>query len=77
MNRDRIQASLQTLFQDDSCWRSAKARRIVFWYDADGQFQPTFEELTLPNVTKLQLGDAPFTTKHRLLIQAPEQAFLL
>ncbi len=77
MNRDRIQASLQTLFQDDSRWRSAKARRIVFWYDADGQFQPTFEAITLPNVTKLQLGDTPFTAKHRLLIQEPDQAFLL
>ncbi len=77
MNRDRIQASLQTIFQDDSRWRSAKARRIVFWYDAGGQFQPTFDAITLPNVTKLQLGDTPFTAKHRLLIQEPEQSFLL
>ncbi|MEL6351575.1 MAG: BREX-1 system phosphatase PglZ type A [Cyanobacteria bacterium J06627_28] len=76
MNRDRIQASLQAIFQDDSRWHP-KTRRIVFWYDSDGQFQTTFEELALPNVTKLQLGDTPFTTKYRLLIQAPEQAFLL
>ena len=76
MNRDRIQATLQDIFQDDSRWPH-KGRRIVFWYDSDGQFQPEFDEITLTNVTKHQLSAIPFTTKYHLLIKEPEQHFLL
>lgn len=76
MNRDRTQNTLQDIFQDDSRWPH-KGRRIVFWYDPDGQFPPEFDEITLTNVTKHPLNGTPFTTKHRLLIQEPEQNFLL
>jgi hypothetical protein len=76
MNRDRIQTSLQAIFQDDARWPH-KGRRIVFWYDPDGQFRPDFEALDLPGITPFTLGDTPFTTKHQLLIEAPEQSFLL
>lgn len=76
MNTARIQTSLQTLFQDDTRWAHS-GRRVVFWYDPEAQFQETFDELTLPNVEKLQLADTPFTTKYRLLIQEPTQNFLL
>ncbi|MEL7357897.1 MAG: BREX-1 system phosphatase PglZ type A [Cyanobacteria bacterium J06560_6] len=76
MNRDRIQTSLKAIFQDDTRWPH-KGRRIVFWYDADGQFQPDFEALDLPGITRVPLSDTPFTTKHQLLIKAPDQSFLL
>ncbi len=50
---------------------------MVFWYDPDQQFQETFAELQLEDIEKLQLDDTPFTIKYRLLIQQPNQAFLL
>lgn len=76
MNLERIQDSLKKLFTDDSRWPH-RGRRLIFWYDADGQFQDTFNDLQIPKVEKLQLADIPFTTKHRLLIQQPSQNFLL
>jgi len=76
MNITRIQAILQTLFQDDSRW-SHSGQRVVFWYDPDQQFQDTFAEIQLDDIEKLQLNDTPFTVKYRLLIEQPDQAFLL
>ena len=76
MNINRIQATLQTLFQDDSRW-AHPGQRVVFWYDPDQQFQDTFAEIQLDGIEKLQLNDTPFTVKHRLLIEQPAQAFLL
>lgn len=76
MNTDRIQSTLQNLFQDASRWPHPH-RRLVFWYDPEAQFQETFQELELPNVEKLRLGDTPFTTKYQLVIQHPTQNFLL
>ncbi len=76
MNIDRIQTTLQHRFQDDSIWPHPH-RRLIFWYDADRQFQDTFNDLDIPNVVKLTMGDTPFTTKYHLLIQAPLQNFLL
>jgi uncharacterized protein (TIGR02687 family) len=76
MNTTRIQTTLQTLFQDDTRWVHP-CRRLIFWYDPEAQFQDTFNDLHLPEVEKLILGDTPFTTKYQLLIQQPQQAFLL
>ena len=76
MNTDRIQTTLQQRFQNDSLWPHPY-RRLIFWYDADRQFQDTFNDLDIPNVAKLTLGDTPFTTKYHLLIEAPQQNFLL
>jgi uncharacterized protein (TIGR02687 family) len=76
MNTDRIQSTLQTLFQDQTRWPHPH-RRLIFWYDPEGQFQDTFNELELPAIEKFTLGDTPFTAKHQLLIQQPDRDFLL
>ncbi|EFA73043.1 Putative uncharacterized protein [Raphidiopsis brookii D9] len=76
MNTSQIQTLLQNLFQQDSRWPHTQ-RRIIFWYDPDGQFVSIFEELEINDVKKIQLGDTPFTLKYRLLIEEPEQNFLL
>ena len=76
MNTDRIQTTLQNRFQNDSLWPHPH-RRLIFWYDADRQFQDTFNDLDIPNIVKLTLGDTPFTTKYHLLIEAPQQNFLI
>jgi hypothetical protein len=49
----------------------------VFWYDLDQQFASIFDELQIEAVEKLQPADTPFTTKYRLLIEQPNQNFLL
>lgn len=76
MNLARIQSTLANLFTDESRWPHP-GRRLVFWYDAEGQFQDTFAELHLDNVEKLQLNDTPFTLKHHLLVEQPDQPYLL
>ncbi|KRH98271.1 BREX-1 system phosphatase PglZ type A [Cylindrospermopsis sp. CR12] len=76
MNITRIKNLLQNLFQEDSRWPHHQ-RRVVFWYDPDGQFVSIFEELEINDVKKIQLGDTPFTLKYRLFIEEPEQNFLL
>ncbi len=76
MNTTRIQSSILTLFQDNNRW-SHPGRRVVFWYDSDGQFTDAFNELQLDGIKKLQLGDTPFTVKYHLFIEQPEQPFLL
>jgi len=76
MNLTRVQNTLTNLFSDNSRWPH-KGRKLVFWYDAEGQFQETFAELSLNGIEKLQLDDTPFTLKHRLLVEQPEQPYLL
>jgi hypothetical protein len=76
MNTARIQNTLENLFQDSARW-SHPGQRVVFWYDPDRQFSSSFNELQLEGVEKIQLADTPFTIKHRLLIEQPNQAFLL
>ena len=76
MNTSQIQTLLQNLFQQDFHCPHTQ-RRIIFWYDPDGQFVSIFEELEINDVKKIQLGDTPFTLKYRLLIAEPEQNFLL
>jgi uncharacterized protein (TIGR02687 family) len=76
VNTVRIQNTLENLFQDSPHWLHS-GRRVVFWYDPDEQFTSTFDELQIEGVEKLQVTDNPFTIKHRLLIQQPNQNFLL
>ncbi|MEA5566668.1 BREX-1 system phosphatase PglZ type A [Anabaena sp. UHCC 0399] len=76
MNTNRIQNTLQNLFQDSARWLHSQ-RRIVFWYDPDQQFASIFSEIQIEEVEKLELADTPFTVKYRLLIEYPNQNFLL
>ncbi len=78
MNITRVQNTLINLFTDDSRWPHP-GRRLVFWYDAETQFQGTFTELDLShiNIEKLELDNTPFTLKYRLLVEQPDQPFLL
>jgi uncharacterized protein (TIGR02687 family) len=73
---NRIQTILETLFNDDRRWPH-DGRRIIFWYDADGQFQETFDELAIEGIEKLLLNRNPFHAKYRLLVQSPNENFLV
>ncbi|PYE52026.1 BREX-1 system phosphatase PglZ type A [Deinococcus yavapaiensis] len=76
MSTDRIQSSLKELFDADRHWPH-EGRRVVFWYDAAGEFEETFDTLALPGVQRVRLADTPFTVKRRLLIDEPDAPFLL
>jgi len=51
--------------------------RIVFWYDAKQELREAFDEVSLPDVTKIEIQNDEFSVKHRILKQEPEQKFLI
>lgn len=73
---NRIQTNLETLLNDDRRWPH-DGRKIIFWYDIDGQFQDTFNELAIAQSTKIKLADNPFSVKYQLLIENPNTHFLI
>jgi uncharacterized protein (TIGR02687 family) len=51
--------------------------RIVFWYDAKQELREAFDEVSLPDVTKIEIQNDEFSIKYRVLKQEPEQKFLI
>ncbi len=51
--------------------------RIVFWYDAKNEFKQEFDELYLPAVEKVAVGNDQFGLKYRILREHPTQKYLL
>ncbi|MPY67687.1 BREX-1 system phosphatase PglZ type A [Deinococcus sp. SDU3-2] len=76
MKPDRVRLSLQTLFADDRRW-AHHGRRLVFWYDPEGEFREEISSLHLDGVDVLTLGETPFALKRRLIVQDPDTPFLL
>ena len=74
MDVRQLESTLTTLFTRDD----RVGRQLVFWYDPRGEFGEDVAELSLPGgVEKLTLGATPFTTKYKLLVEAPSTPFLL
>ncbi len=65
---NRIAKALIKLFE---------SQRIVFWYDTKRELRQDFEELSLPEVEKIELKNNEFKVKHQILREQPEQKFLL
>jgi uncharacterized protein (TIGR02687 family) len=76
MNLERVQLSLATLFTDNRRW-SHHGRRLVFWYDPQGEFREEVATLKLPGAEVLTMGPTPFALKRRLLLDEPGANFLL
>lgn len=68
MSTERLQNALAKSFE---------RQRIVFWYDAQGDWWPEFDSLQLSGVEKVCLQNNEFGVKHRLIREAPNQKFLL
>lgn len=51
--------------------------RIVFWYDTKQELRPDFEELSLPDIEKVELTNNEYGIKYRILREQPQQKFLL
>ncbi len=68
MAEAQIKETLKSYFED---------KRIVFWYDEKSQFTEDFNELEIPNVTKIKLENNEFGVKYRVLREEPTQRFLI
>src|SRR5688572_22723352 len=68
MSTARIQSALQNEFE---------RKRIVFWYDADSDWLPEFDAISLDGVAKLRVENDELAVKHRVTREAPGQKFLL
>ncbi|WP_221091548.1 BREX-1 system phosphatase PglZ type A [Deinococcus aquaedulcis] len=62
--------------QDDRRWAHS-GRRLVFWYDPEGEFQEEVGSLDLGGTEILPLGGAPFALKRRLVLEEPQTPFVL
>lgn len=51
--------------------------RIVFWYDTKQELRPDFEQLSLPDIEKVELTNNEYGIKYRILREHPQQKFLL
>lgn len=68
MPNSRINAALQQAFD---------RYRIVFWDDKNQEQLADFEELTLPDVTKIKLNNNEFSVKYRVLVTEKDNKFLI
>lgn len=51
--------------------------RLVFWYDPSGEMREEFEDYTLKDLEKVEVGNNEFGLKHRMVRGQPESNFLL
>ena len=51
--------------------------RIVVWYDSERKLREFFERVEIPGVIKLEIMNNEFGLKHRVLVDEPENQFLL
>lgn len=51
--------------------------RLVFWYDDKGEWASHVEEMEIANVEKLTIENNEFGIKYKVLIEKPQQRFLL
>ena len=54
-----------------------KKHRIVIWYDTKCELRDEFDQLILPGVQTIELGNNEFGVKHRILREQPDQKFLI
>jgi len=71
MNLDQLQQGLRQAFQKEN-------HRIVFWYDPEGDFESELSELSLPEVTIIDMAsESVFGIKLKLELEDTEGKYLL
>jgi uncharacterized protein (TIGR02687 family) len=68
MSVNHIQRSLEQHFSK---------HRIVFWYDASGEWAAELEQLVLAGISLIQVENNEIGVKFRVLLDEPKQKFLL
>lgn len=64
----KLKESLEKIFQQ---------HRLVFWYDANAEFNDLFASTQIAGVVNLKLDNNEFSVKHRLLVDEPSNKFLI
>lgn len=68
-NQSKIISALESL---------VKKKRIVFWYDENGEMEETVKGLSLPGIQVLQLDRNPLSVKYRILKEEmPEKGYIV
>jgi len=76
MNIEQINAALTEKFQAPC--RDGAGRHIIFWYDADGDFEEVVDELVLPEVKLWKLTETnKFLSKYTLEVLDPNSHYLI
>ena len=65
---EKIQIAIAQLFEQ---------HRILFWYDAEGKMTTIFQDLLLPDATKITIENNEFGIKYRVLVSEPKAKFLI
>jgi hypothetical protein len=76
MELERIKKNLENRFSADL--KAGEKRKIIFWYDAEGQFTDLIEELEIANAKLHRLMDSNyFCTKYLLEVEDTESNYLV
>lgn len=76
MELERIKKNLENRFSADL--KAGEKRKIIFWYDTEGQFADLIEELQLENAKLHRLMDSNyFCTKYLLEVEDTESNYLI
>jgi uncharacterized protein (TIGR02687 family) len=65
---NKVQAVLEKLFSQ---------HRLVFWYDDTAEMTELFQSLQMTDVEKVTIQNNEFTLKHKIVLEHPNQKFLL
>ncbi len=57
--------------------RRFETDRLVFWHDAEGQYENELEALDLPEVKVIRIANNEFAIKHRVLREEATEKFLI
>ena len=68
-NQSKIISALESLVEK---------KRIVFWYDENGEMEETAKNLSLPGIQMLKLDRNPLSVKYRILKEEmPEKVYIV
>ena len=76
MELERIKQNLENRFS--AVLKAGEKRKIIFWYDTEGQFADLIDELKLANAKLHRLTDSNyFCTKYLLEVEDNESNYLI
>jgi uncharacterized protein (TIGR02687 family) len=70
MSVETIKNALRRIYED-------KDEKIVIWYDEEGGFKDSFDELELDGIEKIEVANNSFWVKYRIYYEAPKNKYLI
>lgn len=65
---DKIKERLNQLFETS---------RLIFWYDEEGDMRQIYQDITLPDIEKIEIKNNEFYIKYKVICQEPDKKFLI